>query len=90
MTDSLLQALKDRTGTKLIGFYIQSYKRLDRFMLDQYFPEQNYFDNDKGRKYFDRQKINAEYRKNKFVCAKDNTGYDEYYLISGDARRKEP
>ena len=87
LTDSLLQALKDRTGTKLIGFYIQSYKRLDRFMLDQYFPEQNYFDNEKGRKYFDRRQIQSEFRKNKFVCATDNTGYDEYYLISGDTMK---
>ena len=87
MTDSLLQALKDRTGTKLIGFYIQSYKRMDRFMLDQYFPEQNYFDNEKGRKYFDRRQIQSEFRKNKFICATDNTGYDEYYLISGDTMK---
>jgi hypothetical protein len=87
MTDSLLQALKDRTGTKLIGFYIQSHRRMDRYMLDQYFPEQNYFDNEKGRKYFDRRQIQSEYRKNKFVCAKDNTGYDEYYLISGDTMK---
>ena len=87
LTDSLLQALKDRTGTKLIGFYIQGFKRLDRFMLDQYFPEQNYFDNEKGRKYFDRRQIQSEFRKNKFICATDNTGYDEYYLISGDTMK---
>ena len=87
LTDSLLQALKDRTGTKLIGFYIQGFKRLDRYMLDQYFPEQNFYDNEKGRKYFDRRQIQSEFRKNKFVCATDNTGYDEYYLISGDTMK---
>ena len=87
LTDSLLQALKDRTGTKLIGFYIQGVKRLDRFMLDQYFPEKNFYDNEKGRKYFDRRQIQSEFRKNKFVCATDNTGYDEYYLISGDTMK---
>ena len=87
LTDSLLQALKDRTGTKLLGFYIQRGRRLDRFMLDQYFPYQNYFDTEKGRKYYDRNQINAQFRKQKFLCATDNTGYDEYYLISGDTIR---
>ena len=87
LTDSLLQALKDRTGTKLLGFYIQRGRRLDRFMLDQYFPYQNYFDTEKGRKYYDRNQINSQFRKQKFLCATDNTGYDEYYLISGDTIR---
>ena len=87
LTDSLLKALKDRTGTTLLGFYIQRGRRLDRYMLDQYFPYENYFDKEKGRKYYDRNQINSQFRKQKFLCATDNTGYDEYYLISGDTMK---
>ena len=45
------------------------------------------FDKEKGRKYYDRNQINAQFRKQKFLCATDNTGYDEYYLISGDTMK---
>ena len=87
LTDSLLKALKDRTGTTLLGFYIQRGRRMDGYMLDQYFPYENYFDREKGRKYYDRNQIKAQFRKEKFLCATDNTGYDEYYLISGDTMK---
>ena len=51
-------------------------------MLDDYFP-QNTFYSEKGKKTYDRNLINAHWRKHKYLCATDNTGYDEYYLISG-------
>ena len=82
MTESLLQALKDHTGTTLTGFFISGTKRLDRYTLDKYFPQYNHYDND--TKIFDRPKVMAEFRKNKCLVVKENTGYDEFYLLAGD------
>ena len=36
MTDSLLDALRERTGTKVLGFYISSGKKIDRYTLEKY------------------------------------------------------
>ena len=82
ITESLLQALKDHTGTTLTGFFISGTKRLDRYTLDKYFPQYNHYDND--TKIFDRPKVMAEFRKNKCLVVKENTGYDEFYLLAGD------
>ena len=82
MTESLLRALKDHTGTTLTGFFISGTKRLDRYTLDKYFPQYNHYDND--TKIFDRPKVMAEFRKNKCLVVKENTGYDEFYLLAGD------
>ena len=82
MTESLLQALKDHTGTTLTGFFISGTKRLDRYTLDKYFPQYNHYDN--NTKVFDRPKVMAEFRKNKCLVVKENTGYDEFYLLAGD------
>ena len=81
MTESLLQALKDHTGTSLTGFFISGSKRIDRYTLDKYFPQYNYGGNEK---VFDRKKVMAEFRKNKCLVVNDNTGYDEFYLLAGD------
>jgi len=80
MTDQLLDALRERTGTKVLGFYISSGKTIDRYTIDKYFPSYSY---DKGVKIYDRKKINQEYRKNKCLVVKDNTAYDEFYLLAG-------
>ena len=96
LTDALLQALKDRTGSKVIGFFIESRARISRHTLDQYFPERwNYYRN-KGDKTFDRKKVMSEWRKNKCLVVKHNTGYDELYLLAAgnmqvsDERMKTP
>tara|TARA_A100001015_G_scaffold321071_1_gene449954 strand:+ start:25 stop:2220 length:2196 start_codon:yes stop_codon:yes gene_type:complete len=81
MTESLLQALKDHTGTSLTGFFISGSKRIDRYTLDKYFPQYNYGGDEK---VFDRKKVMAEFRKNKCLVVNDNTGYDEFYLLAGD------
>ena len=80
MTDSLLDALRQRTGTKVLGFYIASGKKLDRYTLEKYFPTYSF---DKKQKVFDRKKVMAEYRKNKCLVVKHNSAYDEFYLLAG-------
>ena len=80
MTDSLLDALRERTGTKVLGFYISSGKKIDRYTLEKYFPVYSY---DKKQKIFDRKKVMAEYRKNKCLVVKHNSAYDEFYLLAG-------
>mgnify|MGYP000365527588 CR=1 FL=1 len=39
---------------------------------------------DKKKKLFNRREIMAKYRQDKVLVVKDNTGYDEYYLLAGD------
>ena len=80
MTEQLLDALRERTGTKVLGFYIASGKKIDRYTLNKYFPHYSY---DKKEKVFDRKKVMAEYRKNKCLVIKHNTAYDEFYLLAG-------
>ena len=79
MTHSLLDSLRERTGTKVLGFYISSGKQVDRNTMDQYFPSYSY----DGRKTFDRKKVMAEFRKNKCLTVKHSIGYDEFYLLAG-------
>ena len=80
MTEQLLDALRERTGTKVLGFYISSGKKIDRYTLNKYFPHYSY---DKKEKVFDRKKVMAEYRKNKCLVVKHNSAYDEFYLLAG-------
>ena len=83
MTENLLKALKVKTGSKVIGFYISGRRKIDRYTLDKYFPEYNRFA-DKKKKLFNRREVMAKYRKERVLVAIDNTGYDEYYLLAGD------
>ena len=82
LTDALLEALKERTHSKVIGFFIESRKRISLQTLDQYFPQSNHYADKK--KTFNRQIVMAEFRKNKCLVVKDNTGYDELYLLAAD------
>ena len=86
MTDHLLDALRQRTGTKVLGFYISSGKKIDRWTMDRFFPQYSY---DKTDKVFDRKKVMAEYRKNKCLVVKHNTAYDEFYLLAGGQMKVE-
>ena len=83
LTEELISALRSRTGTKVLGFFISGSKRLDRYALDKYFPEYN-FDSNNKVKTFNRRKVMSDFRKNKCLVVKDNTGYDELYLLAGD------
>jgi hypothetical protein len=79
MTDHLLEALRERTGTKVLGFYIASGKKIDRWTMEKYFPVYSY----EGQKVFDRKKVLSEFRKNKCLVVKHNSAYDEFYLLAG-------
>jgi hypothetical protein len=74
VTTTLLEILKDRTGTNLIGFYIAPKRR-------------STFDN-LWRQYGNRADYNgcekafSEF-KNEKVYGFKNVGYDEYYMIPG-------
>jgi len=81
LTDALLKVLKHRTGSKVLGFFIDEKTTLSRSTLNRYFPEYDYYES--GNKTFDRKKVTAEFRKNKVLVATENTGYDELYLLAG-------
>ena len=72
LTEQLLQVLKDRTGSKVLGFYISARRRIDNYAMDKYFD------------YDMRSKIHAKFRKDKVVTVTHSTGYDEIYLLAGD------
>tara|TARA_B100001564_G_C20436899_1_gene577225 strand:- start:160 stop:783 length:624 start_codon:yes stop_codon:yes gene_type:complete len=72
LTENLLEILKDRTGTKVLGFYVSARKRIDRYAMDKYFN------------YNLHSKVNATFRKDKVVTVTNSTGYDEIYLLAGD------
>ena len=72
ITEQLLQVLKDRTDSKVLGFYISARKRIDTYAMDKYFN------------YDMRSKINAQFRKDKVITVTHSTGYDEIYLLAGD------
>ena len=91
LTNTLLKTLGERTGSKVIGFYIDSRNKINRQTLDQYFPENNYWTrgNNPKAKLFDRKKVMADFRKNKCLVVTDNTGYDELYLLAADNMKVE-
>ena len=82
VTEALFKMFKDKTGSKLVGFFISGSKRLDRHTLDRYFPQYNGYDS--NAKVYDRSKVLSEFRKQKCLIVKDNTAYDEFYLLAGD------
>ena len=72
LTEQLLQVLKDRTGSKVLGFYISARRRIDNYAMDKYFN------------YDMRSRVHAKFRKDKVVTVTHSTGYDEIYLLAGD------
>ena len=72
LTEQLLQVLKDRTDSKVLGFYISARRTIDTYAMDKY------FNNDM------RSKVNAQFRKDKVITVTHSTGYDEIYLLAGD------
>ena len=81
LTDALLKVLKNRTGCKVLGFFVDDKTTVGRSTLNRYFPQEDFYG--LGFKTFDRKKVNAEFRKNKCLVGTENTGYDELYLLAG-------
>ena len=81
LTDALLKVLKQRTGCKVLGFFVDEKTTIGKSTLNRYFPQEDFYG--LGFKTFDRKKVNAEFRKNKVLVVTENTGYDELYLLAG-------
>ena len=81
LTNALLKVLKNRTGCKVLGFFIDDKTTVGKSTLNRYFPQEDFYG--LGLKTFDRKKVNAEFRKNKVLVVTENTGYDELYLLAG-------
>ena len=81
LTDALLKVLKNRTGCKVLGFFVDEKTTVGKSTLNRYFPQEDFYG--LGFKTFDRKKVNAEFRKNKVLVVTENTGYDELYLLAG-------
>jgi hypothetical protein len=81
LTDALLKVLKNRTGSKVLGFFVDDKTTIGRGTLNRYFPQEDFYG--LGYKTYDRKKVNAEFRKNKVLVVTENTGYDELYLLAG-------
>ena len=81
LTDALLKVLKQRTGCKVLGFFVDEKTTVGKSTLNRYFPTEDFYG--LGFKTFDRKKVNAEFRKNKVLVVTENTGYDELYLLAG-------
>ena len=62
LTENLLQILKDRTGSKVLGVYVSARRRIDNYAMDKYFDYQM------------RSKIHAQFRKDKVVTVTHSTG----------------
>tara|TARA_B100001996_G_scaffold114458_1_gene86635 strand:+ start:148 stop:2475 length:2328 start_codon:yes stop_codon:yes gene_type:complete len=92
-TTALLNNLRVETGTKVIGFFLQSRKSLDmwnfhkthgKLDVDSYGNRSRYVS---GK---DQEIIRKEWRKNKCVVterAKHNTPYDEHYTINSNSMK---
>ena len=81
LTDALLKVLKQRTGCKVLGFFVDEKTTIGKSTLNRYFPQEDFYG--LGFKTFDRKKVTAEFRKNKVLVVTENTGYDELYLLAG-------
>ena len=81
LTDALLKVLKMRTGSKVLGFFVDEKTTIGKNTLNRYFPQEDFYN--RGVKTFDRKKVTAEFRKNKCLVVTENTGYDELYLLAG-------
>ena len=81
LTDALLKVLKQRTGCKVLGFFVDEKTTVGKSTLNRYFPQEDFYG--LGFKTFDRKKVTAEFRKNKVLVVTENTGYDELYLLAG-------
>jgi hypothetical protein len=72
MTSALVQLLKHRTGSNVLGFYIISGRMFNR-SIHGFFPD---FGNDLDA-------IKAKFRKEKSVVL-TNAGFDEYYILRSE------
>ena len=72
-TSALLQALKDRTSARVVGFYIAPCNTRKRFMM-----ETSYLGVDwsQGADWWEKMK------KNSFIVVEGDLGYEQFYVVS--------
>jgi hypothetical protein len=88
-TKNLIENLRYETGTKVVGFYIQSRKGVDMWQHQETHGKVD----DRG--YLDmsekvRQNLQQEWKKNKCIVTergKHNTPYDEHYTIASQSMK---
>ena len=87
-TKNLIENLRYETGTKIVGFYIQSRKGVDMWQ-----HQETHGKVDNG--YYNvsektRQNLQQEWKKNKCIVTergKHNTAYDEHYTIASQSMK---
>ena len=85
LTSILIENLREETGTKIVGFYLQSKKAIEIYNFNHSHGESN-----KYGKYLDfktETSLKQEWRKNKCIITDrkiHDTPYDEHYTISSN------
>ena len=85
LTSILIENLREETGTKIVGFYLQSKKAIEIYNFNHSHGESN-----KYGKYLDfktETALKLEWRKNKCIITDrkiHDTPYDEHYTISSN------
>ena len=88
LTNALLDNLRQETGTKIIGFYIQSRKSIELYNFRESHGVMR--DNFKNLPYEITQKLKTEWRKNKCIVTErkiHDTVYDEHYTIASNSMK---
>ena len=88
LTNALLDNLRQETGTKIIGFYIQSRKSIELYNFRESHGKVE--DNFKHLSYEITEKLKKEWRKNKCVITErglHDTVYDEHYTIASNTMK---
>ena len=88
LTNALLDNLRQETGTKIIGFYIQSRKTVELYNFRESHGKVQ--DNFKHLPYDIAEKLKKEWRKNKCIITErglHDTVYDEHYTIASNTMK---
>ena len=88
LTNALLDNLRQETGTKIIGFYIQSRKTVELYNFRESHGKVE--DNFKHLPYDIAEKLKKEWRKNKCIITErglHDTVYDEHYTIASNTMK---
>ena len=86
LTTTLIKNLREETGTKIVGFYLQSKKSVELWNFNKSHGKVNEY----GHSYIDHKTettLKQEWRKNKCIITDrkvHDTPYDEHYTISSN------
>jgi hypothetical protein len=86
LTATLIENLREETGTKIVGFYLQSKKSVDLYNFNQSHGITNQYGH-KDMSHKIETALKQEWRKNKCIITDSkihDTPYDEHYTISSN------